>query len=876
MIQIAITEIELENCGPWRGRHRFRIPERGLAVFVSPNETGKSTLLRLITATLWDYQPPHAHWFADRECPFWASVTFHRHELTPENNLSIRKIRVTRDFRQGMVSAAEDVGNGLWKDLLKRRHRQRGRTPDQKHWEEHLLPNLFAPITAETFSHIAVIAQPWNYQIPRDLIQRLIVGAGQATAAEVYETLLTRYRSVSRYSRQVGLHTHDAKNPGKLDQLRTEAQDLQKKIDRCRTLLERLEVLREKRKALEEDLTKSRKEFEEKEQQLLQIQEFRRLLRELAGAEETAIRLERALGRARELNGRLQEAADQLKSCPETLQQATLDDLENLRKRLELWHRQRQALLPESVLTEERQKLEMEFADVKDFPPDTADRIDTFLNHNRKVEQLRRQLDEVQAEMLQHAPRIDTRRRLLAAAGTSIGTALATIVVLALILVGLGAMRSTSLALVGGLLVGLAGVAVGAISGWCVWQFYRPIFKPPEYELVLQRLKQTESALEEAKTYLEHSRKTLPFSAEADAAELGRRREKVKIYHARLADWQRRVDEQSSLRKALAKEKLPAALLTVIEQAGEDIELADRRLGEIIALHQRIREWRTELRSTLQNFDCQALEALERRTAEAIDTRQNLRRQLDQMTRDSAFLESLRQARPEEIDAKSGELTLRRNEAEAKLRSLQDQAEKLDKEIVQEEAGAGELAEFNLAQAETQLAHLKAEIARLEQQGEAICQAYSLLKKAENCFSQWHRKAIEDHLNRLMLSWTGDEKRIFTVAQDFGLSLELKAEELLAAEGTSNAPTTFDLSVLSQGAWDQLALAIRLAVLDQVASVRLPLLLDDVFLTWDQTRRERFHKGLSTLLADRQVILVTHDEDFLRWGAPIIHEAWQE
>ncbi len=875
MIQVVITEIELENCGPWRGRHHFRIPGEGLAVFAAPNEMGKSTLLRLIAAILWDYQPPAVNWFADPESPFWASVTFRRQEVTADNNLSVRKIRVTRDFRQGILSVAEDAGNGSWKDLLKRRHRQRGRTPDQRHWEEHLLPELFAPITADTFSNIAVIVQPWNYEIPQELIQRLIVGAGQATAAEVSETLLTRFRSLTRYSRQAGLHSHDAKNPGRLDQLRQQAEELQKKIERCRGVLERLEILREKRRALEEDLARSKREFEEREQEVHQIQEFRRVLRELAGAEETALRLERALSRSRELASRLQEASDQLKSLPPHLQEATPEDLENWRKTLALWYRQRQALLPESVLAEERQKLELEFAEVKDVPSDTPDRINTFLAHHGKVEQLRRQREEAQAEMLRSTPRTDTRRRMLAAGATGIVVGLAVMLVLGLVLVGLGGVKSISLAILGGLVVGLTGTIVGGFSGWCVWQFYQPIFVPPEYGAAVSKLREVENQLEVALHQLEEARNNLPFPAGKEPVELGRLAEKVAAYQARLAEWQRKASEQKALQSALAIEKLPPPLPSLLEQAGGDVDSADRRLYEILALQRRIREWQTELRSTLQSFDCESLEALERRTAEAVDTRQNLRRQLDQMAQDSALVESLRQASPDEIDRKVRQLTFQREEMEGKLRRLHEEANDLEREILREEAEAtaGELANFNLAQAEMQLLDLRREIAQLEQQAEAIRCAFFLLKEAENTFSQWHRKAIEDHLNSLMLAWTQDGRRIFKVDQQFGLSLELTGENHLCGGGPDKLPRTFTLSVLSQGAWDQLALAVRLAVLDQVASVRLPLLLDDVFLTWDQNRRDRFREGLSSLVEGRQVILVTHDQEFLGWGNPVVHES---
>ena len=60
---------------------------------------------------------------------------------------------------------------------------------------------------------------------------------------------------------------------------------------------------------------------------------------------------------------------------------------------------------------------------------------------------------------------------------------------------------------------------------------------------------------------------------------------------------------------------------------------------------------------------------------------------------------------------------------------------------------------------------------------------------------------------------------------------------------------------LSQGAQDQLYLALRLAVADLVAAKsRLPLLLDDPFVNCDEQRLERIRAALAELARQRQVI----------------------
>jgi chromosome segregation protein len=75
---------------------------------------------------------------------------------------------------------------------------------------------------------------------------------------------------------------------------------------------------------------------------------------------------------------------------------------------------------------------------------------------------------------------------------------------------------------------------------------------------------------------------------------------------------------------------------------------------------------------------------------------------------------------------------------------------------------------------------------------------------------------------------------------------------------------------LSQGTRDQVALALRLAVLDRIADeVPLPLVLDDPFLHWDDERVRHARAMLEALAAERQVVLLTHRRDMADWGAPV-------
>jgi len=84
-------------------------------------------------------------------------------------------------------------------------------------------------------------------------------------------------------------------------------------------------------------------------------------------------------------------------------------------------------------------------------------------------------------------------------------------------------------------------------------------------------------------------------------------------------------------------------------------------------------------------------------------------------------------------------------------------------------------------------------------------------------------------------------------------------------DGSALAP-----SQLSKGAQDQLYLALRLAIGDLIAEeVRLPFVFDDPFLNCDDERLAHIRTALDRLAAERQVLLLSHREEFAAWGSPV-------
>ena len=75
------------------------------------------------------------------------------------------------------------------------------------------------------------------------------------------------------------------------------------------------------------------------------------------------------------------------------------------------------------------------------------------------------------------------------------------------------------------------------------------------------------------------------------------------------------------------------------------------------------------------------------------------------------------------------------------------------------------------------------------------------------------------------------------------------------------------LENLSSGTVDQIYFVYRLALLAMIeGDKKAPLLLDDIFVTYDRQRSEEAKKLLDREGESRQILLFTHDDDFMSWG----------
>jgi energy-coupling factor transporter ATP-binding protein EcfA2 len=164
----------------------------------------------------------------------------------------------------------------------------------------------------------------------------------------------------------------------------------------------------------------------------------------------------------------------------------------------------------------------------------------------------------------------------------------------------------------------------------------------------------------------------------------------------------------------------------------------------------------------------------------------------------------------------------------------------------------------NLAQLEIKIRGMEEELVRLRFERDALVLAYGWVGEAAERFRGTYREDLERRVSEQFAALTGRAGRRVRVDDRF---------RLIPVEPDGSA---FSPAQLSQGARDQLHLAVRLAVADLLSgTVPLPLFLDDPFVHFDRERLEHLRAALERLAGSRQWVLLTHRDDLATWGAPV-------
>ena len=152
-----------------------------------------------------------------------------------------------------------------------------------------------------------------------------------------------------------------------------------------------------------------------------------------------------------------------------------------------------------------------------------------------------------------------------------------------------------------------------------------------------------------------------------------------------------------------------------------------------------------------------------------------------------------------------------------------------------------------------QLSQKQEELARLQEEYDAIALAMTALEQANTTLQNRFSPALGARAAEIFAALTAGKYDKVLLSSDLSLSAEAAGD-----------PMSRSIQQLSQGAADQLYLAVRLAICDMVlpAEKHVPLILDDALVTFDD---DRLHATLDYLLSEsrnRQILLFTcHDRE---------------
>ena len=185
---------------------------------------------------------------------------------------------------------------------------------------------------------------------------------------------------------------------------------------------------------------------------------------------------------------------------------------------------------------------------------------------------------------------------------------------------------------------------------------------------------------------------------------------------------------------------------------------------------------------------------------------------------------------PEQVTARLSQNTLLLQSAQSRLDTLTGQLRSL--------GSADDLT--------AQLQQRRQQLAQLQEEYDAIALAMEVLDDANTTLQNRFSPALGARAAEIFAKITGGRYQKVLLSRDFSLETD--------SEGAQRS-----VQLLSQGASDQLYLAVRLAICDMVlpAEKRVPLVLDDALLSFDDGR---LHAALDYLLEEserRQILLFT-------------------
>ena len=167
----------------------------------------------------------------------------------------------------------------------------------------------------------------------------------------------------------------------------------------------------------------------------------------------------------------------------------------------------------------------------------------------------------------------------------------------------------------------------------------------------------------------------------------------------------------------------------------------------------------------------------------------------------------------------------------------------LNKLEYEEKNIAEKLEETTILQEEYE--NLKEKLQIIEEKNKYIQITKQLLENAYEKMRKNVTPKFTQNLSELINEITNGKYKKINISEDKGLIVELENGEYVPA------------NLLSIGTIDELYLALRLSMIDEISSQKIPIILDETFAYFDDERLENSLRFLERKSQDHQIILFT-------------------
>ena len=309
------------------------------------------------------------------------------------------------------------------------------------------------------------------------------------------------------------------------------------------------------------------------------------------------------------------------------------------------------------------------------------------------------------------------------------------------------------------------------------------------------------------------------------------------------------------------------SLRRLLAAAGGDLDAARERWAKARPAAAEVGRFEDRLATILKTHGAGSVEQLELRQIDQQNRALAASRDWDSLLEDFPGLPPRDAVEDvERLDRAGAAIRTGREQAEAALEAAMDARTAAARELARVE-GAG--PPLNLVQAAQRVKQLRRQEAQLAAEAEALTLAHRELASAGQEYQEAYRGELAASASAHFAALAGGRGREVHLDEGFAVSVQLPPA---VDRGTS----TIRPESLSQGAQDQLFVALRLAIADLLAGkVALPLVFDDPFLTFDLERLEAMRATWDALAGQRQVWLLTHRPEFATWG-PAAVMRWLE